>query len=82
MRQILELSDDAMAAFRAGLTGERLGWVIFSAPGSYAPVHQVHVDPENGPVVIAGNGVYEVGEDAVVFADEDAARDAYWAARQ
>lgn len=69
----------ALDAYRATLTNEFLGWVIFEHPASYVPVHRVRMDPTTGPVIIVGDEVYEVDPDTVeIFLTEDEARDVYW----
>lgn len=70
--------DAVMETYRDQLTGEFLGWVIYSAPGSFVPVHRVHMHPTDGPVLLIGDEVYEVDENADVYGTEDEARDAYW----
>lgn len=72
-------NETAMDNYRSRLTGERLGWAIFSHPSSYSPVHHIHMDPQAGPVIIVYDEVYEVDPDIdQVYATEDIARDKYW----
>lgn len=68
-----------MAAYRASLTGERLGWVLFDAPSSFRHEHAVLVDPEQGPVAILGDEVWEIDLNDTIYPTETAARETYWA---
>ena len=80
MRVLHTLGGDAEDAYRAELTGEKLGWVIFRSDRTFAPVHRVLMHPEDGPVLIIMGDVLEIDPDAVdVFPTEDAARDAIYA---
>ena len=71
-----------MDAYRSELTGERLGWTIHKTPAAFKPAHCVLMHPEDGPVIIIAEEVFEVPEDAELFADEDSAADAYWERKQ
>ena len=68
----------ATDTYRASLTGERLGWVIYKCSNSFSPVHRVLVDLEHGPVIIVGDDVLEVDPEDDVFATEEQAREAYF----
>ena len=72
-------SESGMDHYRAGLTGERIGWIVFSTPASFTYVHRVLVDPHVGPVIIAGDEVYEVPLDIEIYRTEHEAREAFWA---
>lgn len=77
---VCTLSDAEAFAYRRELTGEKLGWVIFKHPASFVPVHRVLMHPEDGPIVIIDNEVLEVDPEACrLFADEESAREAYYA---
>lgn len=68
-----------MDVYRSSCTGERLGWVIKQHPGCFSPTHRVHFHPEDGPVVILYDEVWEVDPDTDdVFASEDEAREKFW----
>lgn len=74
-------SETRMDAYRSTLTGEHLGWVVFSTSASFTPAHRILVDPEAGPVIIIVDEVYEVSLEADIYLTEDEARDAYWAGK-
>lgn len=78
MRVLLTTTDAELARYRAALTGEKLGWLVYQSAICYAPVHQIVVDPENGPVIIAGSEVLIVDDEATVYLTEEQAREAYW----
>jgi len=70
-----------MDNYRSTLIGECLGWALFSSVNSFSYIHRVLVDPEAGPVIVVADEVLEVDADDEVFATDEAARDAYWAAK-
>ncbi len=79
MRTLFIAATDAkLVTYRTQLTGEKLGWFVYQSAACYAPVHQVLVDPLEGPVIVAGHEVLALDDDAEVFATEEAAREAYW----
>ena len=82
MKRLHTLTDAGWDAYRRDLTGEKLGWVLYKSDRTFVIAHRVLMHPEDGPVVMIMNEVLEVAEDAAVFATEDAARDAYYAARR
>ena len=67
------------AEYRSKLTGERLGWVAFRSQASFALVHRVEIDPEEGPVILVGDEVYEIDCEDAVYPSDEAAREAYYA---
>lgn len=71
--------ESAMDNYRAALTGERLGWVVYRTPTSFAPTHLIRMHPEDGPVAIICDDVFQVDPDEDhTFKSEQEARDWYW----
>lgn len=69
----------ALAEYRATLTREDLGFVLYASERNFRPVHRVLSDPENGPVIIINNEVFEVDpEGDEVYRDDLTAMDAYY----
>lgn len=68
-----------LIALRARVQSGNLGWIIYEAATTFTPVHKVLGDPDNGPVVLIADDLFEVDIDETTFyPSEDAARDAYW----
>lgn len=55
------------------------GWAVFRYERSFVPAHRIYVHPEDGPVILIVDAVFEVDPDVVpVFNDEESAREAFW----
>lgn len=73
------LSDDAMLTYRHECSPEKIGWVIFKTDLTFCIVHRIYLHPEDGPVVMIFDTVWEIDPDQYeIYVDEDAAKDAYY----
>ena len=73
------LTPKQLIALRARLITGSFGWIIYESGATFTPVFKVLNDPENGPVVLISDDLYEVDvEETTFYPTEDAARDAYW----